>query len=256
MIKAPALDALSGVRHGFFTRRGGVSRGLYDSLNGGFGSNDDEIAVTENRRRAVDRLGLGDAPLCTVYQCHGVDCVTVTAPWLRHQTPRADAMVTNRRGVVLGVLTADCVPVILADHDARVIGVAHAGWKGALGGVVEAAVEAMIGLGATPLDIVAVTGPSIGPKSYEVGAEFRAEFIAADPHNDDFFITASRAGHYLFDLAGYVIGRLDKLDIGIVQTLPHDTYADERRFFSYRRCRHKGEQDYGRLLSMVALELN
>ena len=256
MIKAPALDALSGVRHGFFTRRGGVSQGLYDSLNGGYGSNDDEIAVTENRRRAVAQLGLGDAPLCTVYQCHGADCVTVAGPWSRHETPKADAMVTDRCGVVLGVLTADCVPVIFADHEAGVIGVAHAGWKGALGGVVEAAVEAMIGLGATRLNIVAVTGPSIGPDSYEVGAEFHAEFIAADPDNDDFFIAASRAGHYLFDLACYVSDRLDELDIGRVELLPHDTYADEQRFFSYRRSCHNGEYDYGRLLSLVALELN
>ena len=255
MIKAPELDALSGVRHGFFTRRGGVSQGIYDSLNGGYGSDDDEVAVTENRRRAVAQLGLGKAPLCTVYQCHGVDCVTVAAPWSRHETPKADALVTNRRGVVLGVLTADCVPVIFADHDAGVIGVAHAGWKGALGGVVEASVEAMIALGARPLDIVAVTGPSIGPDSYEVGAEFRAEFIAADQANDENFIAAPRAGHYLFDLAGYVSGRLEELDIGNVHVLSHDTYADEQRFFSYRRACHNGESDYGRLLSLAALEI-
>lgn len=242
-----------GMSHGFLTRQGGVSQGLYASLNCGYGSGDDAAAVTENRLRAVARLGLGDAPLCTVYQCHGIDCVTVTEPWPPDAAPKADAMVTDRPGIVLGVLTADCVPVIFADREAGVIGVAHAGWKGALGGVVEAAVEAMIALGATPLNIVAVTGPSIGPKSYEVGAEFRDEYIAADRDNDFYFISAHRAGHYLFDLASYVSGRLDDLEIGIVELLPQDTYADGDRFFSYRRSCHNGDDDYGRLLSLVSL---
>mgnify|MGYP002527101749 CR=1 FL=1 len=255
MIKAQAMDAAPGVRHGFFTRQGGVSQGIYDSLNGGYGSSDDDLAVTENRCRAVELLGLGDAPLCTVYQCHGVDCITVTAPWSRQGSPKADAMVTDLRGIVLGVLTADCVPVFFADPEASVIGVAHAGWKGALGGVVEAVVNAMTRLGATPGNIVAAIGPCIGQKSYEVGAEFRAEFCAADRANEAYFMPASRAGYHMFDIAGYVAGHLERLGLGTVETLAFDTYADEERFFSYRRACHNSESDYGRLLSLVALEL-
>lgn len=253
MIKAGALDAVSGVRHGFFTRQGGVSNGIYASLNGGLGSRDDARAVAENRRRAVARLGLGDAPLCTVHQCHGADCITVEAPWKRQAAPRADAMATDRPGVVLGVLSADCAPVIFADREARVIAIAHAGWKGALGGVIEAAVDAMTGLGAQRGNIAAAIGPSIGPQSYEVGAEFQAEFMAADAANDGYFSPASRAGHHLFDLAGYAAGRLQALGLGVVENLASDTYADAQRFFSYRRACHNGEGDYGRLLSLVAL---
>ena len=242
-----------GVSHGFLTRQGGVSQGLYASLNCGYGSGDDEAAVTENRARAVARRGLGDAPLCTAYQCHSADCVTVTEPWPREAAPKADAMVTNRRGIVLGVLTADCAPVIFADQEARVIGVAHAGWKGALGGVVEAAVEAMTGLGAARPNIAAAIGPCIGQESYEVGAEFHAEFIAADPRNDVYFRPASRAGHHLFDLAGYVAVSLEALGLASVEILTQDTYADARNFFSYRRSCHNSEVNYGRLLSLVSL---
>ena len=249
------MDAAPGVRHGFFTRQGGVSQGIYDSLNGGYGSSDDDLAVTENRCRAVELLGLGDAPLCTVYQCHGVDCITVTAPWSRQGSPKADAMVTDLRGIVLGVLTADCVPVFFADPEASVIGVAHAGWKGALGGVVEAVVNAMTRLGATPGNIVAAIGPCIGQKSNEVGAAFRAEFCAADRANEAYVMPASRAGYHMFDIAGYVAGHLERLGLGTVETLAFDTYADEERFFSYRRACHNSESDYGRLLSLVALEL-
>ncbi len=253
MIRARGLDSLCGVRHGFFTRQNGVSRGLYASLNGGYGSADDEFAVAENRKRAVARLGLGDAPLCTAYQCHGADCVTVAAPWPQGAAPRADAMVTGRRGVVLGVLTADCAPVIFADREAGVIGIAHAGWKSALGGVIEAVVQAMTGLGAAQPNIAAAIGPCIGWGSYEVGAEFRAAFLADDRANEGYFIAAPRAGHHLFDLAGYSAGRLQALGLGAVETLALDTYADEQRFFSYRRSCHNGEGDYGRLLSLVGL---
>jgi len=254
MIKASALGDLSGVRHGFFTRQGGASRGIYDSLNCGYGSGDDEPVVTENRRRTVAQLDLGDVPLCTTYQCHSADCLTVTEPWPHQAAPKADAMVTNQPGVVLGVLTADCVPVILADPEASVIGAAHAGWKGALGGVVEAVVDAMTGLGARRGNITAAIGPCIGHKSYEVGAEFRAEFLAADRANGRYFISASRAGHHMFDIAGYVADRLKGLGLGTVEDLALDTYAEELRFFSYRRACHNGESDYGRLLSLVALE--
>lgn len=254
MIRAKALDAVCGLRHGFFTRKGGVSQGVYASLNTGFGSGDDEAAVAENRGRALARLGLGDAPLCTAYQCHGADCITVTEPWPKQAAPKADAMVTERPGIVLGILTADCAPVIFADRDARVIGVAHAGWKGVLGGVMEAAVEAMVGLGAARPNIAAAIGPCIGGKSYEVGAGFRAAFMAADQANDEYFNPASRADHHMFDLAAYAANRLQALGLCAVENLALDTYADEQRFFSYRRSCHNGEGDYGRLLSMVALE--
>lgn len=242
-----------GVPHGFLTRRGGVSEGLYGSLNCGFGSGDDTAAVTENRRRAVARIGLVTAPLCTTYQCHSADCVIVTDPWAPDDAPKADSMVTDRRGIVLGILTADCAPLIFADPEAGVIGVAHAGWKGALGGVVPAAVEAMVGLGAKRSNIAVAIGPCIGWDSYEVGAEFRAEFIAADERNDDFFRTAARADHYRFDLAGYVAAGLEALGLGAVEKLNTDTYADGERFFSYRRACHNGEADYGRLISLVSL---
>ncbi len=254
MIKAKALDAVCGLRHGFLTRKGGVSQGIYASLNTGFGSGDDEAAVAENRGRALARLGLGDTPLCTAYQCHSADCVTVTEPWPKQAAPRADAMVTERPGIVLGVLTADCAPVIFADRDAGVIGVAHAGWKGALGGVMEAAVEAMVGLGAARPNIAAAIGPCIGRESYEVGAGFRAAFMAAGQANDGYFNPASRAGHYMFDLAAYAADRLEALGLATVENLGLDTYTDEQRFFSYRRSCHNGEGDYGRLLSLVALE--
>lgn len=254
MIKAGALDAVSGVRHGFFTRRGGVSNGIYGSLNGGFGSGDDEAAVMENRDRALARLGFGDWALCTTHQCHGADCVTVAEPWPKQAAPKADAMVTDRSGVVLGVLSADCAPVIFADRDAGVIGVAHAGWRGALGGVLEAAVEAMTGLGAAPSNIAAAIGPCIGRESYEVGAEFHAAFLDAEPANEEYFTASPRAGHHLFDLAGYAADRLGALGLAAVETLALDTYTDAQRFFSYRRSCHNGEGDYGRLLSLVAQE--
>lgn len=254
MIKATDLTDIDGLRHGFFTRQNGVSQGIYASLNGGYGSADQDDLVVENRIRAVEQLGLGDSPLCTVYQRHGIDCITVTAPWPRQASPRADAMVTDRPGIVMGILTADCAPVIFADRCVAVIGVAHAGWKGALGGVVEAAVEGMIGLGAARDNIVAAIGPCIAQESYEVGDAFHAEFIAADPNNDAYFIASTRAGHLMFDLGGYVAGRLEALGLAAVENLALDTYGDEQRFFSYRRSCHRGQEDYGRLLSLVALK--
>ena len=251
MIEAPGLNASPGVRHGFFTREGGVSEGDYASLNCGFGSGDERENVTENRARAMARLGLDD--LCTTYQRHGADCVTVTAPWTRDRQPRADAMVTDRPGLALGVLTADCAPVLFADPIARVVGAAHAGWRGALSGVLEAAVEAMAALGAEPGNIVAALGPCIGPDSYEVGPEFHAAFVAAGPANAAYFAPAKRKGHRMFDLPGYVAGRLEALGLASVATLAHDTHADAKRFFSYRRATLTGERDHGRLLSAIAL---
>ncbi len=251
-LRDPALEA-AGLRHGFFTRAGGVSEGPYASLNCGFGSGDAPERVVENRRRALAALGLDRAALCTAYQCHSDRCVVVETPWPREDAPKADALATRRAGVALGILTADCAPVLFADAAAGVIGAAHAGWRGALDGVLEATVAAMVGLGAEPARIAAVLGPCIGARSYEVGPEFHDRFLAAAPANAALFAPAPRAGHHLFDLAGYVLGRLGRLGLGRVGHVAADTCAEEARFFSYRRVRLRGESAYGRLLSTIAL---
>ncbi len=253
MLRAEPLAALPGVTHAFFTRAGGVSEGIFASLNCGFGSRDDPAHIAENRRRAPARLDLPADALCTPYQCHGNGCITVTAPRARVAAPRADATVTDRPGVALGVLTADCAPVLLAGRSAGVVGVVHAGWRGALAGVVEAADEAMAALGARPGDTVAAIGPCIGPRSYEVGPEFHAAFHAADPANAGRFTPAARPDHHLFDLPGYIAGRLVALGLAEVVSLAHDTCADAERFFSHRRAHLAGERSYGRLLSAIAL---
>ncbi len=249
MIEAATMK---GVRHGFFTRQGGVSNGLYESRNCGFGSDDTAAQVAENRARAMTDLG-ADA-LVTAYQCHSARAVTVTEPWVPSDAPEADAMASDRPGIALGVLTADCAPVLFADQRARVIGTAHAGWRGALDGVVEAAFEAMAALGATAEETVAAVGPCIGQVSYEVGPEFREAFVAADAGNAGYFVPSSRPGHHQFDLAGYVAARLGDLGLASVEVLGLDTYGDEARFFSYRRACHAGEDDHGRLISLVTLE--
>ncbi len=199
------------------------------------------------------RLALTAEALCTAYQHHGTSCVAVTAPWRRDDRPRADVLLTDRPGVALGVLTADCAPVLLADRRAGVVCAAHAGWRGALGGVLEAAVGAMAALGAKPADTVAAVGPAIGPASYEVGPEFIAAFRAADAANAAYFAPAERHEHHMFDLPGYVVGRLRALGLAEAAALGHDTCADAGRFFSYRRTRLDGERSYGRLLSAIAL---
>ena len=247
----PLSDA--GVRHGFFTREGGVSGGVFASLNCGLGSADDPARIGENRARAMARLDLDGAALVTAYQCHSADCVTVTAPWGRGAAPRADALATSRPGVALGILTADCAPVLFADAHAGVIGAAHAGWRGALGGVLEAAVTAMATLGAARERTVAAVGPCIGPGSYEVGPEFFGAFRKADEANTALFAPSERDGHYMFDLPRYVARRLSRLGLAGVARLAHDTCADADRFFSYRRACHRGERDHGRLLSAIAL---
>ena len=254
MLTANPLDRIAGVRHGFFTREGGVSEGLYGSLNCGFGSGDDPAHVAENRARAMALLELTGEALCTAYQHHSADCLTVEAPWSRSEAPRADAMATARPGIALGILTADCTPVLFADRGAGVIGAAHAGWRGALGGVLDATIEAMAALGARAANTVAAVGPCIGPASYEVGPEFRDAFLAADAANGAFFTASPRDGHFMFDLPGYVAGRLAALGVGEIAPLDRDTRADESRFFSYRRACLAGEKDYGRLLSTITLE--
>ncbi len=242
---------LDGVRHGFLGRRGGVSHGIYADLNVGTGSNDTPEAVLENRNRATMAVAPG-ATLVTVHQVHSPAVVTVTAPFEHADRPEADAMVTDRPGLVLGILTADCAPVLFADADAGVIGAAHAGWKGALGGVVAATVDAMVALGARRDAIAAAVGPCIARRSYEVDDAFLLRFQQADADFDRFF-TPGRAGHHQFDLEGFVAARLAEAGIGRIAMMDHDTYSDETHFFSYRRTTHRKEADYGRQISLIAL---
>jgi polyphenol oxidase len=242
-----------GLCHGFFARDGGVSEGLFASLNCGFGSGDDADRVAENRARAAAQLRVASDRLVTCYQIHSAEAVAVDTPWPRETAPRADGMVTSTPGIALGVLAADCAPVLLADAKAGVIGACHAGWRGALTGIVESTVDGMRRQGARLERIVAVVGPSIGKLSYEVGPEFPAPFIAADPTDADLFKPAPRADHFLFDLAGYILRRLDRLGVGAAAATGGDTAADERQFFSYRRACLRGERDYGRLISAIAL---
>lgn len=253
MLTAPELEAAVGVRHGFFTREGGVSEGVYASLNCGLGSHDDPERVAENRARALGRLGLAADALVTVHQVHSAEAAVADKPWLPESRPRADAIVTSRHGLALGILTADCAPVLFADPAHGVIGAAHAGWRGAKNGILEATVRAMRNLGARVEDTAACIGPCIQQPSYEVGPEFRDAFLADDAGDGDLFVAAPRPRHFLFDLAGYVVRRLSRLGVKTVGRIVHDTFADERRFYSYRRAIKRGEADYGRLLSAVAL---
>ena len=248
VIRAAALD---GVPHGFLGRRGGVSTGACAGLNVGTGSGDDLDAVAGNRRLATQAV-LPGAALATVYQVHSADAVMVRAAIDGPLRPRGDALVTDRPGLALGILTADCAPVLLADRAAGVVGAAHAGWKGALAGVTDSAIAAMEALGARRDRIAAAIGPCIARASYEVDAAFVRRFEDADPENERFF-TAGRAGHAQFDLEAYVARRLAAAGLARVETLGLDTYADASRFYSYRRATHRGEATYGRQLSLIAL---
>jgi polyphenol oxidase len=250
VIRAGALD---GVAHGFLGRRGGVSQGIHAGLNVGTGSDDDRVAVARNRELAGAAV-LPGAPLVTVHQVHSPQVVTVDAPF-PGERPKADALVTSTPGLLLGVLTADCAPVLLADAEAGVVGAAHAGWKGAIGGVTDAILAAMEALGARRGRIAAAVGPCIARASYEVDAAFADRFLAEDPANERFFADGRREGHVQFDLEGYVAARLAAAGIGRVEALGLDTYADEARFFSYRRATHRGEPDYGRQISLIGLPL-
>jgi YfiH family protein len=254
MITLGALDDAAGVRHGFFTREGGVSKGPYASLNCGFGSEDAAENVAANRTRAMARLGIAADRLATCYQIHSPTVIEVDSAWSRRESPRADGMVTRVRGLALGILTADCAPVLFADPEAGIVGAAPAGWRGAVGGVLEATVEGMVRLGAVPGRIRAGIGPCIAQPSYEVGPEFPAPFLAEDPSNSRFFIPSRRDGHFLFDLPGYVECRLGKAGVVTVQRALRDTAAEEECFFSWRRTSLRGGKDYGRLLSAIALE--
>ena len=251
-IVSPLLDD-PGLAHGFFTRLGGVSTGLYASLNGGTGSRDDRAAVLENRRRMAETLGVAADRLVMPHLVHSPDAVVVTGPFTDADRPRCDGLATRTSGLALGVTGADCGTVLFADLDAGVIGACHAGWKGALTGVLESTVEALLSLGARRAQITAVLGPTIGQASYEVGPEFEARFRDADPAYAAHFAPARRAGHVVFDLPGFIGHRLERARIGRFEDLALDTYADEARFYSYRRATHRGEADYGRLVAAIAL---
>jgi YfiH family protein len=252
MIHASSL-ASPNIRHAFFTRAGGVSSGIYESLNGGIGSKDAPDNVKENRARMATALGVAPTHLVSCYQIHSPDVIVATEPWTRETSPRADAIVTRIAGLAVGVGTADCGPVLFADGEAGVIGAAHAGWKGALTGVLEATVAAMEKLGATRARIRAAIGPLIRQQNYEVGPEFVERFKVGDTASTAFFKPAVRESHAMFDLPGYIRSRLERTEIAGIEDLGLCTYADPARFFSYRRTTHRGEPDYGRHVNAIAL---
>ena len=252
-LESPLLSAVPGLRHAFFNRGGGVSEGVYAGLNGGIGSNDDPAKVVENRRRMAQQLGVRPQHLLTAYQIHSPDAVVASAPWDTASRPRADAIVTRTEGLAIGITAADCGPILLVDPNTRVIGAAHAGWRGALTGIVDSTVEAMEKLGADRSNIVAAIGPLIRQRSYEVGNEFVERFVENDAENALLFLPAAREGHAMFDLAGFIRKRLQGAGVLIIDDVGVDTYSDEQ-FFSYRRSVHRKEPDYGRLVHAIALE--
>jgi YfiH family protein len=251
-LESPLLSAVPGLRHAFFSRHGGVSDGVYAALNGGIGSNDDPANVGENRRRMAEQIGVTPERLLTAYQVHSPEVVVTSAPWDMASRPRADAIVTRTEGLAIGITAADCGPILLVDPNARVIGAAHAGWKGALTGIVESTVEAMEKIGADRSNLVAAIGPLIRQHSYEVGSEFVERFIETDAESTVFFLPAAREGHAMFDLAGFIRRRLENAGVLVIDDIGIDTYSDER-FFSYRRSVHRKEADYGRHVHAIAL---
>jgi YfiH family protein len=252
-LASPLLSAIPGLRHAFFTRDGGVSGGIYANFNGGLGSDDDPANVRENRRRMAEQMGVAPEHFLGVYQIHSPDAVVASGPWQGETRPRADAIVTRSEGLAIGVTAADCGPILFADPNARVIGVAHAGWKGALTGVLESTIEAMEKLGADRNGMVAAIGPLIRQHSYDVGGDFVERFIEADAGNALFFIPSARVGHAMFDLAGFIRMRLENAGVLMIDDIGVDTYSDER-FYSYRRSVHRKEPDYGRHVHAIVLE--
>ncbi len=252
-ITADCLADAKGVAHGFFTREGGVSSGMYAGLNCGAGSKDERDKVMQNRSRVAAHLGTSGDKLLTCFQVHSADAVVVTGPWTFETMPRADGLVTNVPGIALGALAADCAPVLFADPDAGVVGAAHAGWKGALSGILEATVAAMGRLGARPSRIRAALGPCIGPDAYEVGPEFEANFVAVDPDNKRFFKRLGVSARPRFDLPAYVLARLEQAGLDTVENCTLCTYSNERLLYSYRRATHRNEPDYGRQISAIVL---
>ncbi len=253
MLQAASLSKLAGIRHAFFTRSGGVSQGVYSTLNGGVGSSDTPDNVAENRARMAAALGVKPNRLLTAYQIHSPDVVVAGEPWTHESRPRADAIVTRTPQLAIGVSTADCGPLLLADAEAGVIGAAHAGWRGALTGVIESTVAAMEKLGAERSRIVAALGPAIRQPNYEVGPEFVARFVAASADNARFFVASERADHAMFDLASYIADRVQHAGIVEFEDLALCNYAEPERFFSYRRTIKRGEPDYGRHINAIAL---
>lgn len=251
VVQSDLLQA-DGIAHAFFTRQGGVSQGVYASLNGGRGSRDNPEHVAENLGLMADALGVTPEKFLLPYLVHSPDCVIVDAPF-GAERPRCDALVTRTRGLALGVTGADCGILLFSDAQAGVIGAAHTGWKGAFTGVLEETLQKMEEAGASRPSIYVVLGPTIAKDSYEVGPEFRARFVEADPKNAWFFVPSARDAHYMFDLPAYIGARLKANGVGRFENLGLDTYADETRFFSYRRSVHKGEEDYGRLVAAIAL---
>jgi YfiH family protein len=253
MLSSPLLSAIPGLRHAFFTRHGGVSDDIYASLNGGLGSNDDPAHVRENRRRMADAIGVVPEHFLSVHQVHSPDALVATEPWQGAPRPKADAIVTRTEGLAIGITAADCGPILLVDPNARVIGAAHAGWKGALTGILESTIDAMEKLGAERSGIVAAIGPMIRQASYEVGGEFVERFIEADADHAAFFIPSPRDGHAMFDLTGFIRMRLENAGVLMIDDLGVDTYSDER-FYSYRRSVHRKEPDYGRHVHAIVLQ--
>jgi len=252
-LQARTLGALTGIRHGFFGRQGGVSDGIYASLNCGLGSRDRPDAVLENRRRVADWLGTPPSLLLSLYQVHSATAVIVDRPIVREALPRADALVTKVPGIAIGAMAADCTPVLFADPEAKVIGAAHAGWRGALGGILESTVDAMVGLGARRGAILAAIGPTINQACYEVGPEFEAEFLKVNAANARFFARAAPGARPHFDLPGFVAERLAHLELAGIERQTPCTYESESLFFSFRRATHKNEGDYGRQISAIVV---
>jgi polyphenol oxidase len=250
-ILSPLL-AKAGIRHAFFTRAGGVSEGIYAGLNGGLGSDDNPAHVAENRRRMGAWLGVPPSHFLSLYQVHSPDVLPVTGPWPGDR-PKADGMVTATSGLALAVGSADCGPILFADPEARIVGACHSGWKGAIGGVLESTIDAMEKLGASRSRILVALGPMLSQQNYEVGPEFRATFIAHDPANADFFRPGLKTDHPHFDLPGYIARRLERARVAAIEDSMLCTYADEARFYSYRRKAHRGEADYGRLMAAIRL---
>jgi polyphenol oxidase len=246
------LEKIKYVRHGFFTRQGGASGGIYNSLNCAFSSGDDKDAVRQNREKVAEALHLEPDNIVTVYQVHSAKVVTVNEPWARDKAPEADALITDKRGIGLAVLTADCAPILFASKNNKVVAAAHAGWKGALTGIAEEAVRNFSHFGVAPADVVAAIGPCIGPQSYEVKEDFRQPFLEQDSGNGQFF-TPGKPGHLVFDLPGYIAARLRQIGVGTVFDMRQDTLANEGAFFSYRRTTLRGEKDYGRQISVIAI---
>ena len=253
MLQAPSLQSLPGIRHAFFTRQGGVSSGIYESLNGGVGSRDAPAHVAENRALMAKAVGVRPENFLSAYQIHSPNVVTVEKSWTPDARPHADALVTRVPGIAVGVSTADCGPVLFADATARVVGAAHAGWRGAFTGVIEATIAAMEAIGADRANIVAAAGPMIRQANYEVGPEFVERFKADGAANARFFTPSPKDGHAMFDLAGYIKVRLSTAGIRQIEDIGRCTYADAETFYSYRRSVHRNESDYGRHINAIAL---